>query len=139
MFTLAISCLTTSDLTSFMDLTFQVPMQFCSLKHWTLLSSPVAVVFALAQPLHFFWSYFSILLQQHLVYLLTWGVHLQCNIFLPFCTIHGVLKARILKWSAIPFQSGPCFVRTLHHDLSILGGPTRYGSQRETSCRVLVT
>ena len=30
--------------------------------------------------------------------------------------IHGVLKARILKWFAIPFSSGPCFVRTLHHD-----------------------
>ena len=36
--------------------------------------------------------------------------------------------ARVLKWSAIPFSSGPCFVRTLHHDLSILGGPTQHGS-----------
>ena len=40
-FTLAISCLTTSNLPSFMDLTFQVPMQYCSLQHWTLLLSPV--------------------------------------------------------------------------------------------------
>ena len=40
----------------------------------------------------------------------------------------GVLKARILKWFAIPFCSGPCFVRTLHHDLSILGGPTQHDS-----------
>ena len=31
MFTLAISCLTTSNLLGFMDLTFQVPMQYCSL------------------------------------------------------------------------------------------------------------
>ena len=30
--------------------------------------------------------------------------------FLPFYTVHGVLKARILKWFAIPFSSGPCFV-----------------------------
>ena len=52
----------------------------------------------------------------------------QCHIFLPFHTVHGVLKARILKWFAIPFSSGPCFVRTLHHDLSVLGGPTRHGS-----------
>ena len=37
MFTLAISCLTTSNLPWFMDLTFQVPMQYCSLQHWTLL------------------------------------------------------------------------------------------------------
>ena len=51
----------------------------------------------------------------------------QCPIFLPFHTVHGVLKARILKWFAIPFSSGPCFVRTLHHDPSILGGPTWHG------------
>ena len=41
MFTLAISCLTTSNLPRFMDLTFQVPMQYCSLQHWTWLLSPV--------------------------------------------------------------------------------------------------
>jgi len=40
-FTLAISCLTTSNLPWFMDLTFQVPMQYCSLQHRTLLLSPV--------------------------------------------------------------------------------------------------
>ena len=39
-FTLAISCLTTSNLPWFMDLTFQVPMQHCSWQHWTLLPSP---------------------------------------------------------------------------------------------------
>ena len=32
------------------------------------------------------------------------------NYFLPFHTVHGVLKARILKWFAIPFSSGPRFV-----------------------------
>ena len=41
MFTLAISCLTTSYLPWFMDLTFPVPMQYCSLQHRTLLPSPV--------------------------------------------------------------------------------------------------
>ena len=41
MFTLAIYCLTTSNLPSFMDLTFQVPMQYCSLQHRILLPSPV--------------------------------------------------------------------------------------------------
>ena len=40
-FTLAISCLTTSNLPWFMDLTFQVPMQYCSLQNQTLLPSPV--------------------------------------------------------------------------------------------------
>ena len=38
---LPISCLTTSNLPWFMDLTFQVPMQYCSLQLWTLLPSPV--------------------------------------------------------------------------------------------------
>ena len=41
MFTLAISCLTTSNLPWFVDLTFQVPTQYCSLQHQTLLPSPV--------------------------------------------------------------------------------------------------
>ena len=40
-FTLVISCLTTSSLPWFMDLIFEVPMQYCSLQHWTLLPSPV--------------------------------------------------------------------------------------------------
>ena len=39
------------------------------------------------------------------------------------------LKARILKWFALPFSSGPRFVRSLHHDPSVLGGPTRHGSE----------
>ena len=41
MFTLAISCLTTSNLPWFVNLTFQVPMQYCSLQHQTFLLSPV--------------------------------------------------------------------------------------------------
>ena len=40
-FTIAISFLTTSNLPWFMDLTFQVPMQYRSLHHQTLLPSPV--------------------------------------------------------------------------------------------------
>ena len=40
-FTLSISCLTPFYLPWFMDLTFQVPMQYCSLQHQALLPSPV--------------------------------------------------------------------------------------------------
>ena len=47
---------------------------------------------------------------------------------LPFHPVHGVLKARILKWFAIPFSSGPRFVRTLHPDPYILGGPALHVS-----------
>ena len=35
--------------------------------------------------------------------------------FSSFYTAHGVLKAKILKWFAIPFSSGPHFVRIFHH------------------------
>ena len=41
MFTLAISCLTTSNLPWFMDLIFQIPMQYCSLKHQTSITSHI--------------------------------------------------------------------------------------------------
>ena len=51
----------------------------------------------------------------------------QCHIFLPFRIVHGVLKARILKWFAFPFSSGPHSVRSLHHDPSILVGSTQHG------------
>ena len=43
-FTLVISYLTTSNLPWFMDLTFRVPMQCCSLQHQTLLPSPVTSI-----------------------------------------------------------------------------------------------
>ena len=38
---------------------------------------------------------------------------------MPFHTVHGVLKARILKWFAIPFSSGPHSV-----DLSTMTCPS---------------
>ena len=48
----------------------------------------------------------------------------QCPIFLPFHALHGVLKARILMWFAIPFSSGPHSVKSFHHDPPVLGCPT---------------
>ena len=38
----------------------------------------------------------------------------QCPIFLSFHIVHRVLKARMLKWFAIPFSSGPRFIRILY-------------------------
>ena len=40
MFTFAISCLTMPNLPWYMDLTFQLPVQYCSSQHQTLLSLP---------------------------------------------------------------------------------------------------
>ena len=48
----------------------------------------------------------------------SWWLIFQFPILLLFHTVHGVLKARMLKWFAVPFPSEPCFVRTLHHELS---------------------
>ena len=131
MFTLAISCLTTSNLPWFKGLTFQVPMQYCSLQHQTLLPSPVTSTtgccFCFGSISSFFLELFL-----HWSPVAYWAPPnlpgefiFQCPIFLPFHTVHGVLKARILKWFAIPFSSGLHFARTLHHDPSILGGPTQ--------------
>ena len=40
----------------------------------------------------------------HIGHLLTWKVHLSVSYILPFHTVHGILKARILKCFAIPFS-----------------------------------
>ena len=119
--TLAIYCLTSSNLPSFMDLTFQVPMQYCSLQHQTLLLSPVTSTTGCC------FCFGSVVISP-LIFSSKLGTYrpgefiFQCPIFLPFHTVSGVLKARILKWFAIPFSNGPPFVRTFHHDPPILGG-----------------
>ena len=127
-FTLAISCLTTSNLPWFMDLTFQVPMQYCSLQHWTLLLSPVTSTPGYCFCFGSFPSFFLELFL-HWSPIAYWGTYrpgeflFQHLIVLPFHTVHGVLKVRILKWFAIPFSSGPQSVRPLHHDPPVFGCP----------------
>ena len=109
-----------------MDLAFQVPMQYGSLQHWTLLLSPVTSTVGC-------WFCFcslcilsgvvSPLISSNILGTCWPGEFIfQCHISLPFHTVHGVLKARLLKSFAIPFSSGPHFARTLHHDSSILSG-----------------
>ena len=100
-----------------MDLTFQVPMEYCSLWHHTWLPSPVTSTTGCC-----FWfgsvSSFFLELFLHLSSSIL-GTHLpgefifQCGIFLPFHTVDVVLMTGILKWFAIPISSGPCFVRTV--------------------------
>ena len=119
MFTLAISCLTTSNLSSFMDLTFQVPMQYCSLQHQTLLPSQVTSTtghcFLFSSAFLFFLELF--LHSSPVIYRAPTdlGSSSFSVIFLPFHTVLGVRKARILKWFAIALSSEPHFVRTLSH------------------------
>ena len=126
MFALVISYLTTSILPWFIDLSFQVPMQYRSLQHRTLLSPPdtstTGCCFCFGSVYSFLMKLFIHSSPSNIL-----GTYqpeefiFQCPSFLPFHTVCGVLKARILKWFAIPFSNGPCFVRLLHHDPSILG------------------
>ena len=104
MFTLAISCLTTFSLPWFMDLTFQVPMQYCFLQHRTLLLSPVLSTTGYCICFGSIPSFFLELFL-HWSPVAYWAPRkflFQCPIFFPFHAVHGVLKARILKWFAIP-------------------------------------
>ena len=105
-----------------MDLTFQVPIQYCSLQHQTLLPSPVTSTtgccFCFGSIPSFFLELFL-----HSSPTAYWaptnlGSSSVMSYLFAFHSVHGVLKARILKWFAIAFSSGPRFVRTLHHDPS---------------------
>src|SRR5574341_723575 len=108
-----------------MDLTFQAPMQYYSLQHQTLLPSPVTSTTGSCFCFVFIFSgVISPLFSSGILGPYRPGEFIfQCPIFLPFHTVHGVIKASILKWFAVPFSSGPHSVRPLHHDPSVLGGP----------------
>ena len=107
---------------------FQVPMQYCSLHHQTLLLSPVTSItgycFCFGSIPSFFLELFL-----HWSSVAYWALTDQGSSsfsilsFLPFHTVHGVLKARIPNWFAIPFSSGPHSVRPIHHYPSSLGWP----------------
>ena len=110
-----------SYLPGFIDLTFQVPMQYCSLQHQTLLLPPdistTEHCFYIGPATSFFLELFL-----HWSPVAYWAptdlgsFSFSVIIFLTFHTVYGVLKVRMLKWFAIPFYSGPHFLRTLHHD-----------------------
>ena len=57
------------------------------------------------------------------------GAHLSESYLFVFHTVRGVLEAGMLEWFATPSSGGPRFVRTLHYDLSVSGGPAQYRSQ----------
>ena len=88
-------------------------MQYCSFQHRTLLPSPVTSTTGCC---FYFDSASSFLpaLLPHSFPVAYWAPTyqrgefiFQCHIFLPFHTVYGVLKARILKWFAVSFSSGP--------------------------------
>ena len=117
-----------------MDLTFQVPVQYCSLQHPTFTTRHIHTWASCPLcPSHFILSgaisncpplFPSSLLD-------TFDLEGSSSSVISFCLFIlfvGVLQARILEWVDISFSSGPHFVRTLHYDPSVLGGPIWHGS-----------
>ena len=107
-FNLAISCLTTPSLSWFMDLTFQVPMQHCSLQQQTPLSpsgtSTTAHHFHFGRATSFFLELLVIALHSFPVVYWTpsnlGGLIFWCHMFLCFLTVYRVLDTK--EWFAIP-------------------------------------
>ena len=105
MFSLAIYCLTTSNLPWFMDLTFLIlffkESDFTSITshiHKPALFLLLLWLFILSGAICPFFSS-NVFGTYHLGEFL-----FQYHIFLPFPTVHGVLRARLLKWFTIPFS-----------------------------------
>ena len=107
-FTLAISCLTTSNLPWFMDLTFQIPMQYCSLQHQTLFPSPVTSTtrccFCFGSISSFFLELF--LHSSPVVYWAPTDLERSSLSVLSFCLfIQFNGFSRLEYWSGLPFPS----------------------------------
>ena len=132
MFTLAISCLTSFSLTWFVDLTFQVPMQYCSLQHRTLLPSPVT---ATPGRCLLFGSISSFFVELFLYSspVADWTrtdlgsssfTVIFCYLFILFMGSQGknteVVSYSLLQWTTV---CGP-----IQWTQSILGGPRQHGS-----------
>jgi len=118
-----------------MVLMFQVPMQYCSLKHQTLLSPPdtsrAGCHFLFGSASSFFQVVFlhSSLAYNILDTYCPGRVISQGRIFFAFSYCSWGSQGKNSKWFAIPFSSEPSFVGTLHHDSSILGA--MYGMTHE--------
>ena len=133
MFTLAISCLITSNLPSFMGLTCQVPMLYCSLQHWSLLQSPVmsttGCCFCFGSISSFFLELFL-----HSSPVAYWAPtdlgNSSFRVIYFFLFILFLGFSRQEYWSGLPFHSpGDCILSELSSmTQSILGGPTWHGS-----------
>ena len=110
-FTVIISYLTTSNLPWFMDLTFQVPMQYCSLQHQTLLLSPVTSTTGFVVVVVCFGSVSSFFLELFLhwspvAYWASTDVGSSSFSVLSFCFFILFMGfSRQEYWSGLPFPS----------------------------------
>ena len=121
-FILAFSFLSTSNLSWFMDLTFQVPMQYCSLQHWTLLSPPDTSTterrFHFSPASSFFLDLFLYSSPVAYWHLLTWVAHLLMSYILAFSYCSWSSRSKDTEEVCHSFSRGAHLVWTLHHDLS---------------------
>ena len=112
MFTLSISCLTTCNLPWFMDLTFLVLIQYCSLQHQTLRPSPVTSTggccFCFGSISSFFLELFLhwSLLISPIAYWVTTDPGSSSFSVLSFCLFIMFMRfSRQEYWSRFPFPS----------------------------------
>ena len=108
MFILATSYFTISNLPWFVDLTFQLPMQYCPLQHWTLLLSPVTSTAGHCFHLGFVCSFFLELFL-HFSPVAFWAPtdtgSLSLSV-LSFCLFILFMEfSRQKYWSDLPFPS----------------------------------
>ena len=108
MFTLVISCLTTSNLPWFRDLTFQVPMQYYYLQHWTFLSPPetstTGCCFCVSSASYFLLELF--LLSSPVEYWTPTDLGSSSFIVISFCIFILFMGfSRQECWSGFPFPS----------------------------------
>ena len=119
MFTLAISCLTTSNLPWFMDLTssFLCNNALNSIRPCFYHQShpQLGAVFALAPSLHSFWSYFPLISSSILGTYQPGEFIFQCPIFCLFILFMGFSRQEY--WCGLPF---PSLVDHILSDLSTM-------------------
>jgi len=102
------SCLTTYNLPWFMDLTFQVLMQYCSLQQWTLLPSPITSTtgccFCFVSVSSFFLELY--LHTSPVVYWVPNNLGRSSFSVIPFCLFILFMGfSRHEYWSGLPFLS----------------------------------
>ena len=128
-FTLAISYLTTSNLPWFIYLTFQIPMQYCSLQHRTLLLSPVTSTAGYCFCFGSIASFFRELFLQWSPVAYCAPTHLGSSSFsiISFCLFvlfMGFSRLELLKWFAIPYLNN-MLKKQLHYFVN--KGPSSQG------------
>ena len=102
------SCLTTYNLPWFMDLTFQVPMQYCSLQHRILLLSPVTSTTGCCFCFGSVSSFFLVLFLHWspVAYWAPTDLGISSFSVIPFCLFILFMGfSRQEYWSGLPFPS----------------------------------